>query len=160
MMESLSKTVQKKPHKPWKESLGYLFNSDDQSLQYLINKVYILQGIDEIFKATVDENLAQHCSVANIREGCLVVGVDSQAWATKLRYEGPSIVPKLRKHPGLESIQRIDVYVKLPKTQTTQAPPRQLKISKQAAELLKNQAQYFEDDTLREIFMGIAERGE
>ena len=98
----------KKTSKP---SIDYLFESGRGGLQYILQKVQFLQGLQEVLEKLLDKPLAEHCWAANIRDNCLIIGTSSPAWAMQLRYAFPKLLRELRSQPGLEMIGQLEYYV-------------------------------------------------
>lgn len=148
----------KKP--PSKDLLGHIFDSRVSSYQHLINKVYALEGINQVFQSAIDENLSEHCTVANIRDNTLVLEMDNSSWATRLRYEIPDILQKIHSQPGLECITHIEFYVKPPATEAKQPSKRRITMGQHSADSLRSIAEQIQNETLRGSLQGLADNSE
>jgi len=85
--------------------------SGDQQLDTLLQHASWLRGLSEQFISALPLECLGHCQLANIRDGLLVVLVDSPAWATRVRLLGPSLLRDLRCHSAFQACQRIEVKV-------------------------------------------------
>jgi hypothetical protein len=86
----------------------------------LIARATLLAQYDERLRAHLPEPLDRHCVLANLRGNTAVLAADSAAWASRLRYLAPALLPRL-VDLGL-AVTRIDVVVMPPRTPP--APPR------------------------------------
>ena len=159
-MSQVSKTPFKQKKSFSKEALDYIFSSHEQSYQFLVNKVYVLEGINQVFKTVVGEPLADHCTIANIREGTLVLEIDNGSWATRLRFETPDLLQLIRKQPGLESITDIEFYVKPSEKEAEGKTTPSITMSEHSATCLKQSASTIQDETLKEMLLNLAENGQ
>ena len=80
-------------------------------LQKLLARARALQDLDTAVKSWLPEKLADKVKVAVVREGVLVLTAESPVWATRLRYEVPSVLEKARQHPGLGQLEDIEIRV-------------------------------------------------
>jgi predicted nucleic acid-binding Zn ribbon protein len=65
--------------------------------------------IRKVWPAVVGDGVAANASIGRLRGKVLEVSVTSDAWATELTYLGPSIVEKLNKTVGSETVEKIVV---------------------------------------------------
>lgn len=80
-------------------------------LGFIQKKVQELKKINQLWQKEISPDLSQHSCVANFREGCLIIELDSAAWATRLRYLIPDLTKKLMHDPLLNSLKQIDWYI-------------------------------------------------
>lgn len=83
-------------------------------LGYVLAKVEQLRTLNQQIQTLLRPELAQHCQVANLRDGCLILQVDNAAWATQLRFEQTELLSKLRKQPALAGLASIKIQVRAP----------------------------------------------
>jgi hypothetical protein len=70
-----------------------------------------LQQLSRWVQNMLVPELASHCQVLNIRGNTLILGTDATVWATRLRYQLPSLLRDLQQHPGLEQLNDIQIRV-------------------------------------------------
>lgn len=89
----------------------------------------------------LDPAVRPHCAVSNLRDGVLVVGVSSAAWATRLQYQRLELLSELRGKgfPMLTSIE-FKVNPQLSRLQQ-QKPTNSNRLSHQASEHLQQLAE-------------------
>lgn len=99
-----------KPEKP----LQQLLDNQVDTLPGIKAKIKQLTDLNNIWQTQLDSTLAQHCRVANFREKCLIIEVDSSAWATRLRYLIPELLKSLRSFTEFTGLQAIEWYIQPP----------------------------------------------
>ncbi|MBY6187791.1 DUF721 domain-containing protein [Marinobacter hydrocarbonoclasticus] len=89
----------------------------------------------------LDPSVRPHCAVSNLRDGVLVVGVSSAAWATRLQYQRLELLSELRGKgfPMLTSIE-FKVNPQLSRLQM-QKPTNSNRLSNKASEHLQQLAE-------------------
>lgn len=94
------------------KTIDSILQQDPHSILGFIQlKVSELKKINQLWQAKISPDIAQHSRVANFREGCLVIEIDSAAWATRLRYLLPDLTKKLVKYPMLNTLKHIEWYI-------------------------------------------------
>ena len=83
----------------------------DPVLQRLLARARALQQLDEVVKTWLPEKLAEKVKVAVVRDGVLVLCAESPVWATRLRYEVPTVLEKASQHPELSHLKAVEVRV-------------------------------------------------
>ena len=83
----------------------------DPILQRLLARARALQTLDEVVRAWLPDKLAEKVKVAVVREGVLVLCAESPVWATRLRYEVPTILERASLHPELNHLKAVEVRV-------------------------------------------------
>lgn len=124
------------------KTIDTILQQDPQSiLGFIQKKVSELKKINQLWQAEISPELGQHSRVANFREACLVIEIDSAAWATRLRYIIPDLTKKLVKNPLLNSLKQIEWYIQ-PHFDSGTAKPLNLSLSlsDRSARLLRNTA--------------------
>lgn len=107
--------------------------------------------------ACLPADLAEHCRVGGISEGCLRLLVPTPAWAARLRFEAPQLVKSLLQQ-GATTIRSVDVRIAPPATPRT-APERHLRLSADNARLLEQTARAVTDPQLALALARLARRG-
>lgn len=147
----------KKPS-PEKTPATILQHDPASVLAFIQNKVQELIKLNQIWQATIPNELNAHTRVANFREGYLIIECDSAAWATRLRYLLPEIKQKLRNIVDLDHLVQIEWSVQPAfHEQPTQLKPPSLTLSNTNAELLKNAADTISIKSLQEALLRLAE---
>lgn len=73
-----------------------------------------LERLSALVAERLPEPLKQHCRVANINDGSLVLYSTGPGWTTRMRFYAPELLQELRRQPGLSGLREICVR---------QAPP-------------------------------------
>ena len=102
--------------------------------------------------------LRDHCLVANVRGDCLVLQVDSPSWATRLRFELPSLLASLRAHRDLR-VSHATVRVHVARGGEVTQEPVPAKMSAAAAACLQATAQSVAHPDLRSAILRLARHG-
>ncbi len=135
-----------------------LRQQDPQSILGIIqNKVLELKKIDQIWQQTVPAELSKHSRVANFRDGCLVIEIDSAAWAMRLRYLLSDLITELSVYVALQRLKQIEWYIQphyyhSPLKQTRQLPI----LSDDSARLLKHTAASIKTKRLQEALIKLS----
>jgi hypothetical protein len=106
-------------------SLDKLFEEAHDDLGILVTRTRQLKRWTSIFRTHTDTDLAPHCFISNIEDSTLTIYVDSAAWATRLRFQVPQLIPVLRaSNPVFAKLESIKVKVIIqnsqPSTQSSQ----------------------------------------
>ena len=80
-------------------------------LQRLISRARALQQLDEVVRTWLPEKLAERVKVGVVRDGVLVLVAERPVWATRLRYEVPSLLEKAGQHPELNHLSAVEIRV-------------------------------------------------
>ena len=102
-------------------------------LSGLLQHVNYLQTLTPMLMNALPDVIAQHCQLANYRQGRLIISVSNQAIATRLRFILPDLRQQLRKHPAFAGLIGIDFYMTKPLPNHPIAEPRQQRYRKQIA---------------------------
>ena len=90
---------------------------DRNRLQALADQAQVINRARELRKLTtqlknmVDAPLCEHIYVANIRGNTLIIGTDSAAWHTRVKYLAPMILEQMRQLPDMDRLQKIEFRV-------------------------------------------------
>lgn len=92
------------------KTLSSLLADPGNALGRLMGKVNHLRALNQCLCEILEPTVAKHCQVANFRDDCLILAVDSSAWMARLRLMTPELLEKLRKYShfkGLKSVETI-----------------------------------------------------
>lgn len=96
-------------------SLDKLFEQASDDLAILITRTRQLKRLTNLFRSHLEQDLASHCYLSNVKEAELTVYVDSAAWATRLRFQVPQLLPILRRtNPIFSKLQAVRVKILTP----------------------------------------------
>jgi hypothetical protein len=123
------------------QPLQKLLKDQFDSLPNFREKIQQLIDLNKLWRAQLDPLLAEHCRVANLREKCLIIEVDSAAWVMRLRYLIPELLDRLRA-AGVTGIQAIEWYIQPPDFyDSIETTSKSLVLSEENKELLREAAQ-------------------
>lgn len=105
----------------------------------------------------LDAELASHCQLLNFRNGMLIMACDSTAWATRLRYQIPTLLKMVREITGQEALQ--DIRIKIQPVSQKPAPQsrKPAAITSHGAYCLKQCASTITDPALRRALERLAQ---
>ena len=93
-------------------SLDKLFEEAHDDLAILVTRTRQLKRLTGLFRSHIDHELAPHCYLSHVENTELTVYVDSAAWATRIRFQVPQLIPILRaSNPGFSQLENIKVKV-------------------------------------------------
>ncbi len=133
-------------------SIDKLLNSGNHGLASLITRTRQLGRFTKGLHELIGPELSPHCTIADIHQQELVLGVDKAAWATKLRFAAPALLKQLQQRfPELSTVERITIQMLQPledprATSASNTPPH---LSAKNAQLLKSLAQTVDNTELR-----------
>jgi hypothetical protein len=102
--------------------VGNLLTCGRGTLSILHRKVAQLDKLTALLKNSLNDPLRQHCQVANLKDDCLVIMVDSAAWATQIRYLTPDLLKQLKRSPELQHVRTLHCYIDPGPTPSAPAP--------------------------------------
>ena len=131
-----------------------LLHSTSFPAEGLLQRGQYLHRLDRLFGKLLDSETRLHCQVGNIRDGVLIIYIDSTAWATRLRYQTPALLQQLQQRKGLEGLHQIELRV-LPaeKKELIEQPA---KLSQEASSCLSACAESLEDENLSNALRRLA----
>ena len=106
-----------------------------EGLGRTINRAKALIQLEQQVTGYLDASLALHCRVANVRDGILVLQVDTPAWAGRLRQQAPKLLAQLRGTEELAPIEQIRVTVRPVEHRSAPVRPMAQLSAKSAAEI-------------------------
>lgn len=97
------------------------------------------------------------CSVSRFHQGTMTLCVEDPVWATSLRYELPSLRDKLRQE-GLHHLTSIRICMTpANKSALVKKKKREVTLSHQAKETIKQSAEFCSYEPLKEALMRLSE---
>jgi len=129
--------------------------SQDSTLQPLFAQVQQQRHLLASIRQTLPPNIARHCSAACLNGTVLNLFTDSPVWVSKLRFQSPQLLSKLRAHhPGIASIA---VSCNAPvKSSANRAKPPKARRSDFAAESVSESARSISSPTLQAALRRLA----
>ena len=139
-----------------------LHKGSNSSLNRILARAKGLQQLEKRLLQCLDIEAATHCRLLNIEQGECVLGVDSAAWASRLRYQLPNLLECARRLEGLSGLSHIRLSLQEPTAIATGAlPPKRpaLRLSKESALAVDECARHIEHEGLRTALQRLATRG-
>lgn len=133
-----------------------LLRNSDFPAEGVLQRGQYLHRLNRLLASLLDDDSKVHCQVGNVRDGILIVYVDSTAWASRLRYQAPALLKQLQQRKGLATLQQIDFKV-LPR-QEKESRKIAAKMSSEASSCLSACAEAVSDDKLRSALQQLASR--
>lgn len=131
-----------------------LLHRADFPAEGLLQRGQFLHRLNRLVGSLLDDDSKIHCQVGNVRDGVLILYVDSTAWASRLRYQSPALLKQLQQRRGLASLQQIEIKL-LPKEEKTKKI-QSVELSSEASSCLKACADAMEDSGLRTALQRLA----
>lgn len=101
--------------------------------------------------------LAGHCRVIALRDGCLRLATESPAWAARLRFQAPRLIRQLRQR-GAVTLHVVQVQI-APAVAPRPLASRKPRMTAENARLLEQTARAIEDPGLARALARLARRG-
>ncbi len=89
----------------------FILTQPDSQLGKLLERARQIAELDKLTKQYLNPSLAKHCQVCNLQNGRLVIMTNKAAYATRLKYEIPELLAKLRQLDGFQNLIGIDCKV-------------------------------------------------
>ncbi|WP_303901754.1 DUF721 domain-containing protein [Thiohalomonas denitrificans] len=112
-----------------------------------IDHARVLIRLEQQVIGCLDAKLASHCRVANVKNGILVLQVDTPAWAGRLRQQAPKLVAQLRETGEFASIEQIRVTVRPVEHRSVPSRPM-ARLSAESAQGIEAAAETIGDEAL------------
>jgi len=146
------------PSKP----VAQFLSAKNSGLNTLVERAQHLQQLtailQDVLRTSQNPELAEHVTLANLRDDTAVLTTDSPAWLTQLRYQAPAILKFLRQQAGLQVLGKIQFKVQPPSLEPIPGPPRRAKLSTDSANLLKSAANHTQDTELADALRRLSLR--
>jgi hypothetical protein len=144
---------------PTKSITSLLEASGD--LRTFITKLDQLDQISKFISKYLEPSLVNHCRVANLRDGILILSTTSPAWNHKLRFITLDLLSALRKNPlwsGLKAIEiRVD-YLAQPENNITTNLKKPHPLSTENAKILLELAESISNPALASAIERLAKK--
>jgi hypothetical protein len=138
-------------------SLNRLIGGRQGPLSGLLDHSRQIQHLTQALRQQLPAPMADHCRVANLRDGTLVLAADSPAWSSKIRFHADKLLKTLNKKFNL-GVSKVRIIVvpeaALPKKKPLQRTP----ISAATASLLEQCAESEHDPALRAALLRLSRR--
>ena len=85
-----------------------LLSESEGSFGKLLARARALEQLNSRVSRLLDDDLARHCQLANVRDGRMIFACNSPGCATRLRLEAPNLLQQLHD-AGMEEIEAIEV---------------------------------------------------
>ncbi len=140
----------------------HLLQDERGALGRLQERCEQLKRLDSLVRKLLPEALREHCRVANLRAGELVLQTESPAWSAMLRYQLPALLKRLQAMDGIPSLRHIRIKV-MPASGAVQLrrlqPVMPLRMTAATAALIASLAESLEDSALRASLLRLARHG-
>ena len=128
----------------------------DGPLRDLLSHAQRLEQIERLLQRFLEPPLGEHCRVANLRQGRLLLQADASAWATRLRFQAPALIDRLRRALPGEPLKSVQVQVCPPATPARQARRASALLSTENAEALRAMAAGIADPGLKAALLRLS----
>ena len=131
-------------------------------LEGLTRKALRTKTIAALLPTMLPPDLAAHCQVVALENGCLHLEVPDNQWATRLRYQQSQLLSHLRAHPEGAHIASIKYRIapekyKKSTAKASSSAANLLKIPNSGKKLLNSLAAKTDYGPLKEILLRLAE---
>lgn len=116
-----------------------------------------LADLSSRVQSCLPAELAGHCRVIGLRDGCLRLATETPAWAARLRFQAPRLVQQLRQR-GAVTLHTVQVQIS-PAAAPRGVAARKPRMSAENARLLEQTARSIEDPGLARALARLARRG-
>jgi hypothetical protein len=137
-------------YKPSKyKPVSRLLTTSSGDLQSLLEQAHFLQALTHALREAIDPVLADHITIANIRDNTAIVAADTPAWLSKIRYMAPTILTILRQQSGLADLRKIQFKIQ-PSTEppASEQKRRHATLSSASSKVLESAASGIHDPEL------------
>lgn len=143
---------------PKPRTINTLLEGADSVLQRAIQRASQLNQLNRAVKSLLPVELADHCRVANLRDNCLIIHVDANVWATRLRYQTPELLKALHEQLKLNQARKIEIKV-TPSFPSSVKTNRRATLSSDAAATITASAKHITHPALRTALERLAKHG-
>jgi len=130
-------------------------------LASFVSKVQALEKINQDVISKLDPNLANHCRVANLRDGILILNTTSPVWRHKLRFASLDLLSALRTDPRWSGLKAIEIKVDYPPSSENTSTPkskRALSLSATSAKFMQHIAETIASPSLAQALKKLAKK--
>lgn len=93
------------------KSINQVLSGDCGGLRALVVRARQLHQLTALLRRHLPVAMRDHCTVSGVDGQTLIVCADSAAWASKLRFHAPTLVPAMRALPALGDVQQLRVKI-------------------------------------------------
>ena len=143
-------------------SLDKLFEEAHDDLAILVTRTRQLKRLTALFRSHLDNELAPHCYLSTINDTELTVFVDSAAWATRVRFQVPQLIPILRTvSPVFAKLENIRIKVLTQNSEMASSVSQHIgpTMSKENANGINSLSESIDDPALQEALLRLARHG-
>ena len=135
-----------------------MLNRSGSELGKLNAAVKTIQSCNQLLDSILERPLRSHLTVANLRDGQLILLVDSPVWASRARLRLPEIRKALEQHAPNLSVTGISLITRPKPSAAANPAPRRARISESSRKLLSDVAEDTDNPGLRRTLKRIARR--
>jgi hypothetical protein len=96
------------------QGINELLSDSESGFGRIIKRARALERLNRRISGLLDDDLARHCQLANVRDHRMIFACDSPACATRLRMLAPDLLDQLHE-AGMHEIEAIEVKMTPPK---------------------------------------------
>ncbi len=131
----------------------------NDDLAILVTRTKELSYLTQILRQQLEPDLAVHCYIGKLDKDCLVILVDSAAWASKLRFHSQTLLPQLQMaHQSFAQLSLIRVKILSQSVSIPEPEYQKPKMNKENAKGLNTLAESIDDADLQAALTRLAER--
>ena len=134
-------------------------HSPHSSLARLVNRASQQDAWTDQLRALLPQDLALECRVANVRDQVLTVHINNAAWATRLRFLTPGLLPNLNRLADFTAVNEIRLKV-VPVVTDVPTAPRATELRPPDRVPLLELANGIDDADLRNAILRLAAHAE
>jgi hypothetical protein len=142
------------------ERLSHLLTPGGDGLGRLVRHADLLARASALVAGRLPPPLGDHCRVADVEGGTVVVQADSAAWAARLRFMTPAVRDALAPLLAGSVVKQVKVTVASPRPPTAAQPTgRRPPLTAESALLLERAAEAVTDPALQDALRRLSRRG-
>ncbi|MBL1278053.1 MAG: DUF721 domain-containing protein [Ectothiorhodospiraceae bacterium] len=144
------------------QPVSKFLSAKNSDLSVILERAQHLQQLTKTLqiamRAGPNPEIADHISLANLREDTAVVTTDSPAWLTPLRYLAPTILKQLKSQPGMQSLRKVQFKIQPHSQAAIPTQARRATLSADSAHILESAADYIEDGELSDALRRLSQQ--
>ena len=131
------------------KKLSKLLKNNRMISDSVSKKLYVMENIEDFLSNLLPNDLKSHCYPLNVRDGKLILMLDSPAWKSRMHYSLPTIEPalieKFPKHIRVVELKIVPVGEQ-PKPKLT---PARKELSDSSRDIISSMANGMDDSDLK-----------